>query len=324
VNAVATARALLVRLAWLLLAALIAFGGAGLVAAMDHPPGTSGRAELTWAGDQAAKPALDAATTQLERLATSVDELSTTARLALAEVVAGDLDTLRRTIATGSLQLTDMETQATALDTRLTSIPGIADGAELRLSDDLRKRYEALAETRNLTDGLVADWASFTGRAIDAAGLTGLLAEHDQQTAAAAKAGAAAHYAAALKALDESDATMAKALALRDRLAATTDVSTLTEWLSRNQAYDVALRTLYQSLVDAKGRVTDAVRQAFADEQAARARLPGDTRGLVVIMSDVARGGLNQAVISIEQARGSLNAALQLQRLLQQGPELPG
>ena len=37
-----------------------------------------------------------------------------------------------------------------------------------------------------------------------------------------------------------------------------------------------------------------------------------------MIMSDIARGGLNQAVISIEQARGALSAALDLQHQLQQ------
>jgi hypothetical protein len=52
-------------------------------------------------------------------------------------------------------------------------------------------------------------------------------------------------------------------------------------------------------------------------------RLPGDTRGLVVIMVDIAQGGLNQAVISIEEARGSLAGALDVQRQLQAGPGLP-
>jgi hypothetical protein len=56
------------------------------------------------------------------------------------------------------------------------------------------------------------------------------------------------------------------------------------------------------------------VRKAFAAEQAARRQLPSDTRALVVIMSDLARGGLNQAVIAIEEARGALAAALDAQR----------
>ena len=38
-----------------------------------------------------------------------------------------------------------------------------------------------------------------------------------------------------------------------------------------------------------------------------------------MIMSDIAQGGLNQAVISIEEARGSLAGALDVQRELQEG-----
>ena len=39
---------------------------------------------------------------------------------------------------------------------------------------------------------------------------------------------------------------------------------------------------------------------------APRRRCPPDARALVVILGDVARGGLNQAVIVIEEARGRL------------------
>ena len=100
-------------------------------------------------------------------------------------------------------------------------------------------------------------------------------------------------------------------------------MSTLSGWIDRNAAYDTALRHLYDALLSSKGRVTDKVRAAFAGEQAARRQLPPDTRGLVVIMSDIAEGGLNQAVISIEQARGAIGSALDLQHELQQGPALP-
>jgi len=41
-----------------------------------------------------------------------------------------------------------------------------------------------------------------------------------------------------------------------------------------------------------------------------RARLPPDARGLVLIMSDIGRGGMNDAVITIEEARGKLADAL--------------
>jgi hypothetical protein len=239
--------------------------------------------------------------------------------------VAGNLQSLSATIAGGTLQLAVVEADAKTLETSLDAVPGIGADAALRLSPDLRNRYQELATTRSQTAGLAAAWTAFTGRALDAADLTSLLTEHDTQTAAAARAGAAAHFPEALAALDTSDAVLVRSLALRDHLASTgTDVSTLTEWLTRDGVYDAALRTLYQSLVDAKGVVTAAVRAAFAAEQSARAQLPGDTKGLVVIMSDIARGGLNQAVIAIEEARGSLNAALEVQRGLQLGAGLPG
>jgi hypothetical protein len=214
-----------------------------------------------------------------------------------------------------------VQAAATSLDQALAAIPGTGDGRELRLSSALTARYDALADTADLTSGLESDWAAFAGRALDAASLTRLLARHDTETADAAGQGSAAHYRRALTLLDKSDATIAQARALRDRLARTTDVSTLTQWLDRSAGYDRALRTLYDAMVDSKGRVTDRVRRAFQGEQAARAQLPQDTRGLVVIMADVAQGGLNQAVISIEQARGALGAALDAQRKLQAGPD---
>ena len=37
-----------------------------------------------------------------------------------------------------------------------------------------------------------------------------------------------------------------------------------------------------------------------------------DLRALVVILSEIGRGGLNQAVITIEQARGELDSAISL------------
>ena len=64
-RAVQLIRTLVLAIAWLAAALLIALGGAGIIAARNHLPGTSARPELTWTGDQAAVPAMDAATDQL-------------------------------------------------------------------------------------------------------------------------------------------------------------------------------------------------------------------------------------------------------------------
>lgn len=88
------------------------------------------------------------------------------------------------------------------------------------------------------------------------------------------------------------------------------DVTTLDEWLERSERYDRALRALYVAVIEADGRVTDAVREAAAAEAAAKARLPPDTRALVVIMAEIGRGGMTGAVSAIERAHADLVEAL--------------
>ncbi len=312
-------RTLASAIAWVVVALVIAFGAAGIVATMTQMPGTPGRAELTWAGDTAVEPALDAATVDLEALSAEVDELGSTARRALTQVIAGDLSELQVTIAAGTARLAGVQERTNELEVSLAAVPHAGDDWPLYLAPELRNRYVELATTSGLTTGLEDDWASLSGRALTAARVSTLLARHDEETAAAARLGSAGRYKQALAGLGKSDATIAQSRSLRDRLAGSTDVSTLTTWIDRNAGYDEALAGLYQALLDSRGRVTDAVRRAYDDEQAARSALPGDTRGLVVIMSDVAQGGLNQAVIAIEEARGSLAQALEVQQQLRDG-----
>jgi hypothetical protein len=138
-----------------------------------------------------------------------------------------------------------------------------------------------------------------------------LLAAHDAAVLDAAALGRRAKYANAIKALRPATAALDDARELRDRLANTVDVSTLDQWLDRNEAYDVALADLYRALRDVGGRVTKDVRDAIAAEKAAKDRLPPDNRGLILIMSDIARGGMNGAVIAIEETKGRLGEALE-------------
>jgi hypothetical protein len=312
--------------AWVILALLIAFGSAGIVAAMSHVPGTAARPELTWAGDAEMEPALDAATADLETLAAEVDKLGATARVALSQVVAGDAEALQATIASGTQRVADVQTLTTELEQTLAAVPHTGEDWVLDVSASVRHRFDELASTTGVTKGVGDDWSALTGRSIDATRVSALLTSHDEQTAAAAKLGSEGKYKDALAQLDASDATIADSRALADRLAATTDVSTLKAWIERNADYDAALRVLYNALVKSGARVNAEVRKAFDLEQQARAQLPGDTRALVVIMSDIAQGGLNQAVIAIEEARGSLAQALEVQQQLRDSPgiEPPG
>jgi hypothetical protein len=308
---------------WVAIALLVALGVAGIAATMSHTPGTPARAELTYDGDREVEPALDAATADLQSLSDRVDDLGAAARNALTQVAAGDTDALQQTIANGTLLLDAIDAANAKLRGSVAAIPHSGDDWALDISNGTRHRYEELDRTTGITSTLEADWTLFTGRALDAATMTQLLALHDTQTANAAQEGTAGRYKAALDALDESDATIARANSLRDTLAKTSDVTTLTSWIDRNAAYDAALRQLYTALIESKGRVTPSVSKAFDNERAARAQLPADTRPLVVIMSDISQGGMNQAVISIEQARGALGEALDTQQQLQDAPTEP-
>jgi len=87
-------------------------------------------------------------------------------------------------------------------------------------------------------------------------------------------------------------------------------VSTLTQWIDRNAEYDAALARLYRATVAAKGKITQELKDAFKAELKAHDLLPSNTSGIVIILAEIGRGGLNEAVIGIEQTRARLQAAV--------------
>ncbi len=303
-------RRLLLRVAWLLIAAVLALGGAGIVAGGEHLPGAA-RPELTWAADRAIAPGLAAARADLVRISGEVDRLGQLGRDALAALTRQDLAALASAIDDGSALVAQVDRESQALRTRLEALPGGGVGVEQRLGPAALARYDDTVLALSATEGLSASWASLAQGSVAASQLAALLAAHDAAAGEAARLGSKAEYTAALKSLATASSDLAQAAKLRDELAQTgVDTSTLTLWIERNAALDTALGSLYTALITSKGQATAAVRSALAAEQAAQANLPPDTRGLVVIMSDVARGGLNQAVIAIEDARGALAASL--------------
>jgi hypothetical protein len=303
---------------WLAAAALLALGAAGLITAVGAPPGSPGRAELTWAGDRAVEPGLEAATRLAETLAGTVDDLGAAGRAALAALIARDQALLARSLDGGGRLAAQIEVETAELRTQVRALPGLAGAAPdplppqsaLVLGPAQRQAVVLLLQAAALTEDLDRLWSQLAAGSLPALQLTTLLEDHDTTTAAAAAAGRAGRYGEAIAELDRSAEILASARALRDALAARVDVGVLDEWLDRNAAYDAALRSLYDALRRSGGRVTQEVRDAFAAEQAAKERLPPDTRGLVVIMAEIARGGLNQAVIAIEEAKGRLRDAL--------------
>jgi hypothetical protein len=304
-------RSLLAGAAWLTIIVVIALGAAGIVGAMDHPPGTAARAELTAAGDAEVTPLLDAADTNLSALADQVDALGAQARGALAAMNGSDPTAGDAAIKNGDVVVADVIARTAALRDQLAAVPFVGSpDAGLTLSDAVVARQAALVAALDATDGLDVAWARLTSGSVAATRMSVLLAKHDSLAAAAADRGVHARYADAIKLLDQARAQISAAKALRNDLVATVDVTVLDQWLSRNDDYDIALRKLYVEISKVGPRVTAATRAAVKAEAATRARLPADRRGLEIIMAEIGRGGMNRAVIAIEEARAKLADAL--------------
>lgn len=289
----------------------IAFGSAGIVALWAHPPGTAARAELTWKGDAELGHALDASQVDLVSIATATDRLSVLARGAIGALTADDPGPFGAALTEGATVATSIERDSAALRDHLSSLPGAGTFDVLHYAGELTARRLSLITALDATQGLGRSWATLTAGGLRASALLGLLAAHDTTVGTAAAEGRAGTYEAAISTLDTAIAHLDDAVVIRDQLANTTDVSTLDEWIQRNRTYDEALRALYAAFRDSGGVINDAVRAAYVQEGDARAALPPDDRGLVVIIADIGRGGLNQAVIAIDQARARLTLAIQ-------------
>ena len=207
--------------------------------------------------------------------------------------------------------MADIAQRTTKLRRDLAAVPYVGDvDAALKISEPIMARHAALVAALDATAGLDAAWLRLSTGAVAATKMSQLLGEHDRLVGLATEQGRLAKYAAAEKLIDQAQAQLTGARTLRDQLSNTVDVSVLDEWVKRNADYDVALRKLYEAISKVGKKVTAATRAAVKAEADARARLPPDTRGLVIIMAEIGRGGMNGAVITIEEARATLADAL--------------
>ena len=295
---------------WLLIVAVVSVGGAGLVATMANQPATAARAELTFDGDAKAAVALDAVQLELTQLTTDVERLGELGRGALTALVSSDFPTLDSAVADGQTLARTIDTRSGQIRDELRLLPGTGPNEPLLWSPETRQRRDLALAALTSTGGLEVAWARLAAGSTVANRLTGLLTNHDTTAGRAAASGRARKYAAALKTLATAQAMLDQAKTLRDALANTVDVNTLTQWIDRNDEYDTALAALYRATIDAKGKITQTLKDAFAAERKAHDFLPSNTSGLVIILAEIGRGGLNQAVIGIEETRAKLQAAV--------------
>lgn len=300
----------LATLGWLVAAVVIALGSAGIAGGLDHPPASGARPELTYGADRLVAPILDGSTADLQALSDQVDVLAGEGRQALSALVSGDTSGLQAAISAGEAQVGTIATAARALQARLAALPPIDAAAAARFGPSTLNRYATLVAALPAVDTLGDEWTRLAAGSVPAVELTTYLAAHDQIAGQAVRLGAAGKYADAIRTLARATAELAAARIVRDELATRIDTSTLDTWIDRNAAYDAAVTDLWAAIVASPTRVTPAARAAAAREEAARAQLPTNTSALVVILGGVAQGGLNQAVIAIEDARGRLLDAL--------------
>jgi hypothetical protein len=300
-----------VALVWLIVVSAIALGAAGLVTATPGSVLPAARPELTGTEDAAITRELDSIEADLGSLAGRVDTLGTQARGALSALVGGQTETAATAIATGNQLVDDIGVRAAIIGAALARVPYVEGlAADLHVSPAVQARYARLRDGLAATEGLDASWARLTSGALVATRLSASLAEHDRLVGLAAERGREARYKDALVLLGRAADQITISRELRTQLANTVDVSVLDEWLGRNESYDKALGGLYTALTKVSGRVTSAVRNAIAAEKEARKRLPPDSRGLILIIAEIGRGGMNGAVIGIEETKATLTDAL--------------
>jgi hypothetical protein len=297
---------------WLVAVIAIALGAAGIVAGLQTPaPGGGDRTGRTAHGDAVVAAALGPIETDLHTVADTVHTLSGQARGVLAAISSNDMTLAESAAASGTATVNGTATQAALIRTQLSGVPIVGSNeAAYSLSPAVRDRYQNDLDAVAATDGLTDAWTRLTVGSLSATRLSSLLTAHDKAVVDGAARGRAADYGAALRHLDDADAAITDARALRDKLVASVDVSTLDAWLERSSEYDKALRALYAALRASDGRVTDAVRAAARAEEAAKARLPPDTRALSLIMSEIGQGGMTDSAVAIEQAAEDMDEAL--------------
>jgi hypothetical protein len=297
-------------IAWLALAAAVALGSAGIVVELTHPPGGLAREELTYVADRELSARLDDAARQLQAISTTVDTMSAAAKAALAAISSGDIPALTSNLERGGGASVLIESATRDMRDSLAGLPGDEPGADTRYSNATLVRRAAILAALDSATGLGVHWAQVTSQSVDAAAVVTLLQKHDSEVAAAAALGVQQQWSDAVTAMVPVAATMADINTARGELASGDGVTVLDEWIARSTRYDTALTALYKALNASNGKNTLEVQAAYREEQLARAQLPADARSIIVIISQIATGGLNQAVVAIEDARGRIDEAL--------------
>ncbi|CAN5613746.1 hypothetical protein BH23CHL7_BH23CHL7_07680 [soil metagenome] len=298
------------RLTWTVVLVLAALGGAGLATAADRPPTDGTRLELTWRTEQIGRPWIESMNAQLVAVEEEMDTLASSGRQALTRLAQLDPAAIDGALADG-------DASSQRLGELLATLEGMrdqqrAEAADARLGSSSRQRLATIDGAADAVAGARVAWADVGAASRRVTRLLEALARHDELVFAATTAGRQERFADALDLLSQAEEPLFEAEALRDELAEYATVDTLDDLLRRYVAYDAALYALYDEVERSGTQDSPRVRELLAGVERALAALPADTTALQVIVAEAAGPAVAEGLVTIEQARGVVNAALGL------------
>ena len=302
----------LIRVAWVALAASLALGSAGIVAATSHPSSSGARPELTWSADKTLTDKLDAAVRDFGLLKDNVDSLGDQTRKSLAALSQVNEVGLQAALNSGADDLASIKSTAASLDRRL-ECPAWAAMTDAELVKtysqavigEYRKACTAIASVAPLSD----DWDALTAGSLTAMQVVDDINTHDSLGSDALQSASQGQYPDAITKISLAERSISDADGIAAMLAKVTSVPTLTEWLRRTRQFDDDLLLLWNAMVDSGGKVTPQVTAALKAVSDAKALLPDDTSVMQVVLYEMA-GNLTASGLSIETAKGALADAM--------------
>jgi hypothetical protein len=306
----------LVRLGWLALAAGLAFGSAGIVAAAEHSPSAGTRPELNWSADQTLTVRLNGAVRNLARLDDDVQSLFTQAMNTLKGLTQINQVALQNAWSEGATNVNAMTAGAADLNKSLQ-----CSGWDPSMRADLIKTYSSAVVDRYIevcqaiatVPPLQDDWQVMFDGSRTAIAVVNDIEDWNSSASDARTSATQGQYSDALAKLRTAAASIVDASRIATNLAATKDVSTLTSWLTRIVDVDNALGILWQQMIDSKGVVDAQVAAALRNVNDANALLPQTNdayaSSLQVVMYEMA-GDLVSEASAINESNGALANAI--------------
>jgi hypothetical protein len=286
---------------------LIVIAGALIV---GRPSGV--RTTPTSRANQTLSDELDAAVRDLARLGDDVDSLGTQARKALSNLTQLNEPDLKAAWDAGWNNVNSIDAEAADLSSRMQCAEWDAtlqESLTKTYSTAMVGRYHKVCLAVTSVAPLHDDWQGIVDGSGAAMQTVDDIDTHDSLVADAMKLATSGRYPDAIAALGKASPAISDATTTANRLAATTDVSTLTDWLARTKAMDDALRALWQSMIDSKGVVTKQVATALRAVASAKALLP-DTAGVRQVVVLELAASVTADGLAIQTARGELDEAL--------------